>query len=179
MSSLRGRGANFTECNQETLHQRAAGLASFASFSAHWRAWQGLPLLHASDVVYLTPADFHSSSGKPLPAAKQRRLFRRYVQEAARLPLSALRAEALTVHPSSVAAPGSYQGADITMVRMAARFAKPVLHQDYLYGGRDDIAPYEREALLPTRPYGIPVVSEQFEGYWMSTAPDDEDEEER
>jgi hypothetical protein len=90
-----GRGAQFGRCNQDRAHQRMAGLASFVSFSAHFRAWQGLPLLHPSDVVYLSPSDFCGPGGAPLPAAKQRRLFREYVAQAARLPLSPLRAAAL------------------------------------------------------------------------------------
>ena len=41
------------------------------------------------------------------------------------------------------------------------------LRPDMVYGGREDVLPYEPEALLPTRPYGIPVTSSAFEGYWI------------
>src|SRR5947207_13723811 len=69
----------FKHCDAHTEHQRLAGIASWTAFSARWRARQGLPLLHAMDVQYLTPHDFCNGQGRPLPAAEQRRLFRAYV----------------------------------------------------------------------------------------------------
>src|SRR5215471_2301782 len=68
--------------NAETEHQRLAGLASWAAFSARWRARQGLPLLHPMDVQYLTPQDFCTCHRQPLPPEKQRWLFRQYVEAA-------------------------------------------------------------------------------------------------
>jgi len=112
-----GRGANFTRCNQQYEHQRMAGLASFVSFSAHFRAWQGLPLLHPSDVVYLSPGDFHGPGGAPLPAAKQRRLFREYVAQAARLPLPPLREAALASCQRRMPL-GNRRFADLAFVRL-------------------------------------------------------------
>src|SRR5438105_15597603 len=72
----------FQQCNQNTEHQRLAGAASWAAFSARWRARQGLPLLHPMDVQYLTPQDFCNGLGHQLHPTEQRRLFRAYVDAA-------------------------------------------------------------------------------------------------
>src|SRR5260370_35948132 len=80
--SVFDRRAMFCGWNAESEHQSMAGLASWAAFSARWRARQGLPLLHPLDVQYLTPHDFCNGSGCPLPPEVQRRLFREYVQAA-------------------------------------------------------------------------------------------------
>jgi hypothetical protein len=116
----KGRGANFERCNQDTAHQRMAGIASFVSFSAHFRAWQGLPLLHPSDVVYLTPGDFHGPGGRPLPPAKQRRLFREYVAQAARLELPPVRAAAMASWRGRRVPMENGQVADLAFVRLSS-----------------------------------------------------------
>src|SRR5947207_4032858 len=72
----------FERFNADVEHQQLAGAASWAAFSARWRARQGLPLLHPMDVQYLTPQDFCNGLGHPLPPAEQRRLFRAYVEAA-------------------------------------------------------------------------------------------------
>src|SRR5437764_2851157 len=112
-----GRGANFRRVNTETAHQRMAGIASYISFSAHFRAWQGLPLLHPSDVVYLTPADFRGACGGALSPAKQRRRFRDYVAAAANFPLSPLRAGALASTGRCLPGVTPYGGGDPAFIR--------------------------------------------------------------
>src|SRR5438105_14457481 len=82
MSKQDFRVARFRQFNANTQHQRMGGVASWAAFSARWRARQGLPLLHPMDVQYLTPQDFRTGLGQSLPAAVQRRLFRQYVEAA-------------------------------------------------------------------------------------------------
>src|ERR1035438_6052357 len=72
----------FQHCNADSMHQHLAGVASWAAFSARWRARQGLPLLHPLDVVYLSPGDFHNGAGRPLPPTDQRRVYRQYVEQA-------------------------------------------------------------------------------------------------
>src|SRR5437588_3006881 len=79
------RAARFAQFNADPDHQRMAGLASWAAFSARWRARQGLPLLHPMDVQFLTPQDFCNGLGRPLSPTEQRRLFRQYVQAALRV----------------------------------------------------------------------------------------------
>lgn len=160
-----GRAVLFQSYNADTVHQRLAGLARWTAFSARWRARQGLPLLSPLDVQYLTPQDFCNGRGFPLDPVTQRRLFRHYVQQA------------IAVHAPVVAAPRRValpESADLAFVR-AATFGRSfqVRHQDYLYGGRDDLGPYESEALSPTRPYGIPVVSATVQGYQMDPPPPD------
>src|SRR5579872_6111189 len=76
------RQAAVRQWNADGAHQRMAGLASWAAFSARWRARQGLPLLHPMDVQYLTPGDFCNGHGCPLSPEVQRRLFRYYVEAA-------------------------------------------------------------------------------------------------
>jgi len=119
-----GRGANFRRLNADEAHQCVAGLASFLSFSAHWRAWQGLPLLHPADVVYLTPGDFYGPHGKPLSPARQRRVFRQYVLAAAQVPVSALRLQALASAGRPVHLATGYAGGDLAFVRLAHRWAR-------------------------------------------------------
>ena len=75
----RGQPQTFQRYNRDTLHQRRAGIASWEAYSARWRARQGLPLLSPLHVQYLTPQDFCSGTGRPLPPAEQRRLFRHYI----------------------------------------------------------------------------------------------------
>jgi hypothetical protein len=75
----RGQPQTFQGYNADQAHQRMAGLASWQTFSARWRARQGLPLLSPLHVQYLTPQDFCSGTGRPLPPAEQRRLFRHYI----------------------------------------------------------------------------------------------------
>lgn len=150
---------NFRRYNAEYDHQRLAGLASWAAFSARWRARQGLPLLHPLDVQYLTPQDFRNTHGQPLPPTEQRRLFRSYVQVA--LQMSA--AEAGT---SGRRRPGLVS-ADPAFVRSQGFQRTLGVRHDFVYGGRQDVRPYESEALLPTRPYGIPITSETFPAYWL------------
>lgn len=55
--------------NADPAHQSAAGQASFAAFSARWRAEQGLAPL-TRDVVrrYVTPNHIRGPLGMPLPA---------------------------------------------------------------------------------------------------------------
>src|SRR5579859_552285 len=71
--------------NADRAHQHLAGVASWAAFSARWRARQGLPLLHPMDVQYLTPQDFRNGRGEPFSPTVQRRIFREYVTAAVRL----------------------------------------------------------------------------------------------
>ena len=69
--SVFDRRTMFRGWNAESEHQSMAGLASWAAFSARWRARQGLPLLHPLDVQYLTPHDFCNRSGRPLSPEAQ------------------------------------------------------------------------------------------------------------
>ena len=150
---------NFRRYNAEFAHQRLAGLASWAAFSARWRARQGLPLLHPLDVQYLTPQDFRNTHGQPLPPTEQRRLFRSYVQAALQMRPD----EALTCgrrRPGLVSA-------DLAFVRAAGFQRASGVRHDFIYGGREDVRPCEAEALAPTRPYGIPTTSDTFAAYWL------------
>lgn len=150
---------NFGRYNAQWAHQRLAGLASWAAFSARWRARQGLPLLHPLDVQYLTPQDFRNTHGQPLPPTEQRRLFRAYVQ-------AALQMTAGDVGTGGCRHSGLVS-ADLAFVR-AQGFQRTLgVRHDFVYGGRQDVMPYEAEALLPTRPYGIPTTSETFSPYWL------------
>ena len=158
----------FQQCNADSAHQHLAGVASWAAFSARWRAHQGLPLLHPLDVVYLSPSDFSNSIGRPLSPTEQRRLYRQYVEQAIQVGC----AEAGTVR--RVALPES---ADIAFVRSVGFQRLLELRQDVVYGGRDDVKPYESEALSPTRPYGIPCTSATFPAYWLKDLERDADED--
>ena len=183
------RGENLRAFNNDPEHQRRAGLARAAqpgfiehcrriapdgwwAFSAYWRVHQGLPLLDPLQVQFLTPDDFCGPDGRPLPKREQRRLLRAYLKLAAERQIVPSHIQ----HRSAVSAP--YIGGDIACVRLAHRWASSQLHPEYVYGGRDDIRPYESESLAPTRPYGVPVShSETFEGYWMHVAPDAEQDD--
>ena len=159
---------NFRRYNAEVAHQRLAGLASWAAFSARWRARQGLPLLHPLDVQYLTPQDFRNTHGQPLPPTEQRRLFRAYVQAA--LQMTAADAAVGGRRRSGLVS------ADLAFVRAEGFHRTLGVRHDFVYGGREDVRPYDSEALLPTRPYGIPTTSETFPAYWLDgSCFDDED----
>ena len=150
----------FRQWNADTAHQRLAGVASWAAFSARWRARQGLPLLHPMDVQYLTPGDFCNGLGRPLAPEVQRRLFRQYVDAAIQ--------SGQAVHRHRIAGGVS---AELGLVRASGfvRWMRGRVHTDYEYG-RADVAPYAPDALLPARPYGVPVVSPTFAAqfsYWL------------
>ena len=149
--------------NAEEAHQRLAGLASWAAFSARWRAHQGLPLLHSMDVQYLTPQDFCDGCGQPLPPTVQRRLFRQYVEAALQVRHSRL---------------GLASG-DLAFVPAAGCVRSGQVHLDVLYG-RDDLAPYEARALSPVRPYGVPVApggsDASYQCYWLDGSVGDDDD---
>src|SRR5205814_10389353 len=99
-----------------------AGLASWAAFSARWRARQGLPSLHPMDVQYLTPQDFCTCHRQPLPAEKQRRLFRQYVEAALQTTSSSSRRR----RPSSISA-------DLAFIRAEGLVRFLGLRQDFVY----------------------------------------------
>jgi hypothetical protein len=149
----------FAQCDADTQHQRLAGIASWTAFSARWRARQGLPLLHSMDVQYLTPHDFCNGRGQPLPASEQRRLFRAYVSAAIEQEMGS------QVQPRLVRRPGLV-GGDLSLVRSSGFQRRFALQPEYVYG-RDDLLPYDPENITPTRPYGVPLVSETFAGYWL------------
>ncbi len=153
------RRAFFQQCNADSAHQRMAGLASWAAFSARWRARQGLPLLYPMQVQYLTPQDFCNGMGYPLSPTEQRRLFRGYVEAA------------LREQGQRPPAPGI--SSDLAFVRSGRFMRSGQLRQDVVYG-REDIGRYAPEALSPARPYGVPVTSEGFEGYWLEERDDEE-----
>ena len=153
----------FRQCDADSTHQQMAGLASWAAFSARWRARQGLPLLHPMDVQYLTPQDFCSCHRQPFPPEKQRRLFRAYVEAALQNTSSSGRR-----CPSSISA-------DLAFIRAEWLVRFLGVRQDYVYG-RPDIEPYTLEAYSPARPYGVPTTSSTFPAYWI-TGGSDLDEE--
>src|SRR6266566_9704475 len=155
------RGERFQQFNANPSHQRMAGIASWCAFSARWRAHQGLPLLHPMDVQFLTPQDFCNGLGRPLHPTQQRRLFRFYVEAALRL-----------AGRRPIAVSG-----DLAFVRAGGFVRSRQLRPDFVCGGREDVGPYESEALIPTRPYGIPVTSPGFEGYWLDGAAVADDDE--
>lgn len=146
----------FRQCDADPVHQRLAGLASWAAFSARWRARQGLPLLHPMDVQYLSPQDFCAGRGQPLPPEKQRRMFREYVQAALQLGSSSCGRRC----PASISA-------DLAFIRVEGLVRTLGIRQEYDYG-RPDVEPYAREALAPTRPYGVPTTSSTFPAYWIA-----------
>jgi hypothetical protein len=164
------RAAFFRACDANTLHQRRAGLASWAAFSARWRARQGLPLLHPMDVQYLTPDDFRNSLGRGLAPAEQRRRFRAYVQAAIEVGCAWAAQVAAARQAGLVSSDLAYVRAD-GFQRVLGRY------RDYVYGGRDDVEWYEAEALSPTRPYGIPLTSDTFPAYWLDASTLDDEEE--
>src|SRR5258708_39481937 len=123
------RQAMVRQWNADCAHQQMAGLASWAAFSARWRARQGLPLLHRMDVQYLTPQDFCTCHRQPLPPEKQRRLFRQYVEAALH-----------TASSSSGRRRPSSMSADLAFVRADGLVRFLGLRQDYVHGP-PDIAP--------------------------------------
>jgi hypothetical protein len=145
------RAALFQRCDADSAHQRLAGYASWMACSARWRARQGLPLLHPLGVQYLTPQDFCNGLGQPLPAAEQRRLFRRYVEAAQRLGARRL----------------PLPSGDLAYVRALGGVRSGVFRSDFLYG-REDSGPYEVQSAR--RPYGIPVASTLEEPSWLDGA---------
>lgn len=160
--------------NADTAHQRMAGIASWAAFSARWRAHQGLPLLHPMDVQYLTPRDFCNGQGCPLSPEAQRRRFREYVAAAIQC---GQEAEVRTQRPRAA----GVVSAELGLVRAGGfvRWIGGGACSDYEYG-RADVASYAPDALLPARPYGVPVVSPIFaaqSSYWLdgSVVSGDED----
>ena len=150
------RSVIFQCYDADTAHQRLAGYASWMAWSARWRARQGLPLLHPMGVQYLTPQDFCNGLGQPLPAAEQRRLFRRYVEAAQRL------------GARRVPLPSG----DLAYVRAPGGVRSGVFQSDFLYG-REDM-PYEVQATR--RPYGIPVAATLEEPSWLDGVSCDEDD---
>jgi hypothetical protein len=121
------------------------------------------------DVQFLTPQDFCNGQGLPLHPTEQRRLFRFYVEAALRLSHE---------HESHVAGRRPIvESGDLAFVRADGFVRSLQLRADFVYGGREDIGPYESEALAPTRPYGIPITSVGFEGYWLDGAAVASDEE--
>ena len=165
-----GKTGAFEAYNASHTHQQLAGLASWAAFSARWRARQGLPLLSALDVQYLTPQDFCNGRGHPLDPTTQRRLFRHYVQAAiehlAAAPAATVRRVALP------------ESGDLAFMRSASFGRSFRLRDDYRYGGRDDLRPSDAETLRPTRPYGVPVAA-VTQGSWLdpATVPDEGNED--
>src|SRR5438132_5735964 len=124
------RASFFRQCDADMVHQQMAGLASWAAFSARWRARQGLPLLHPMDVQYLTPQDFCTCHRQPLSPEKQRRLFRQYVEAALQTASSSSGRRC----PSSISA-------DLAFIRAEGLVRVLGLRQDFVYG-RPDIEPY-------------------------------------
>ena len=145
------------EWNADSAHQQMAGLASWAAFSARWRARQGLPLLHPMDVQYLTPQDFHNGRGEPFSPTVQRRIFRAYVAAAVRLAVGGMVGRRR----------GGLLSADIALVRSDGFVRRLGLQQQDFQYGREDIGPYEPRALSPVRPYGVPVASTSCVSYWL------------
>jgi len=163
------RQAMVREWNADSVHQQMAGLASWAAFSARWRARQGLPLLHPMDVQYLTPQDFHNGRGEPFSPTVQRRIFREYVEAAVRLAVGGMVGRRR----------GGLVSADIALVRSDGFVRRLGLqHRDFQYG-RADVGPYEPRALSPVRPYGVPVASALCASSWLDGSvvgsSDDED----
>jgi hypothetical protein len=163
--SLFDRRALFRGFNADAAHQRMAGLASWAAFSARWRARQGLPLLHPMDVQYLTPQDFCNGSGRPFSPEVQRRLFREYVAAAVQTAVSDMTGRRRRCGLLS---------ADIALMRSDGFIRRLWLqHQDFQYG-RPDMGPYEQRA---DRPYGVPLASDTAQCYWLDGSEvGDEDE---
>jgi len=151
------RQAMVRQWNADSTHQQMAGLASWAAFSARWRARQGLPLLHPMDVQYLTPQDFHNGRGEPFSPTVQRRIFREYVEAAVRLAVGGMVGRRR----------GGLVSADIALVRSDGFVRRLGLqHRDFQYG-RADVEPYEPRALSPVRPYGVPVASASCVSSWL------------
>ncbi len=165
------RAWTFQRFNAETVHQHIAGCASWAAFSARWRARQGLPLLHAMDVQYLTPQDFCSGSGRPLPAAEQRRVFRAYVEAAVHVYVQMAADGVMEVGRRRM----DGASGDIAFVRATGFVRSFELRSDMQYG-REDIPFYAPDGLAPARPFGVPVTSATFSSYWIVDVNGCEDE---
>src|SRR5450759_43551 len=150
------RQAGFQQFNANTQHQHMAGVASWCAVSARWRARQGLPLLHPMDVQFLTPQDFCNGHGQPLSPTQQRRLFRQYVAAALHLSHEQEHGGRVAVRRPLVVS------GDLAFVRADGFVRSRHWRPDFAYGGRTDVKSYESEALAPTRPYGIPLTSEEF-----------------
>lgn len=167
--SGRDRGEVFRGYDGDTGHQRMAGCASWAAFSARWRARQGLPLLWPGQVQYLSPHDFCNGLGHPLPPAEQRRVYRAYLQAAYEQSVQAGARHGMTRRRG-------LESGDLAMVP-AGHFGRGPggYESDYVYG-RADVPPFAPDGLVPARPYGVPSVSRTFHGYWLSAgAQEDED----
>jgi len=118
------------------------------------------------DVQYLTPADFCNGQGRPLPPEVQRRRFREYVEAAIGCGVAAQM-------PTWGRRTAGVVSAEVGLVR-AGGFVRWMEQTapDYMYG-RADLAPSEVRAVLPARPYGVPVASEGFvaqSAYWLDGA---------
>ena len=154
------RQAMVREWNADLAHQQLAGLASWAAFSARWRARQGLPLLHPMDVQYLTPQDFRNGRGEPFSPTMQRRIFREYVEAAVHLAIRGMVSRRR----------GGLVSADIALVRSDGFVRRLGLqYRDFQYG-RADVGPYEPRALSPVRPYGVPVASDHAGCFWLDSS---------
>jgi hypothetical protein len=161
--SVYDRSVQFRTWDADSVHQRMAGLASWAAFSARWRARQGLPLLHPLDVQYLTPGDFCNGKGHPLPLEVARRRFREYVEAAiqcgvtARAPVAGRRQAGLV-------------SGELGFVRTTGFVRWLGRHMPEFVYGRADQGAYEARSLLPQRPYGVLVTSSQRAAqgaYWL------------
>lgn len=154
----------FQACDADGEHQHLAGIASWRAFSARWRARQGLPLLHAMDVQYLTPGDFCNGKGRPLAPAEQRRRFRAYVE-------AAIAEEAARRAPAPLRRRPGLQSADLAFVRSSLP-AVDTFRPEIEYG-RPDLPPWDEANVSPRRPYGIPVVGHDgsaAQAYWLDPA---------
>ena len=165
--------ASFRAWDAGSAHQRMAGLASWAAYSARWRARQGLPLLHPLDVQYLTPADFCNGQGHPLSPEVQRRRFREYVQAAITCGTAAQR-------PTWGRRQPGLSSGELGFVRATGFVRWLGRHTpDFMYG-RADMQRYEPGTLLPQRPYGVPVASPVFvaqHACWLDGVPVSGDED--
>ena len=151
------RQAMVRQWNADSAHQQLAGLASWAAFSARWRARQGLPLLHPLDVHYLTPQDFRNGRGEPFSPTVQRRIFREYVAAAICTAVKGMVSRRR----------GGLLSADLALVRADGFVRRLGLqHRDFQYG-REDVEPYEPRALSPVRPYGVPLASPSCGSHWL------------
>src|SRR5438552_133284 len=168
------RGACFRAWDADRAHQHLAGLASWTAYSARWRARQGLPLLHPMDVQYLSPADFCNGCGQPLSPEVQRRRFREYVAAAVACGTAVQRSTWGCRRPGLVSGELGFVRSS-GFVRWMGRRTP-----EFMYG-RADLGRYEPGALLPQRPFGVPVVSAAFTAqgaYWLDGAQVGEDDDE-
>ena len=171
------RGMTFQRFNAEVLHQRMAGVASWAAFSARWRARQGLPLLHAMDVQYLSPQDFCSGTGRPLPPAEQRRLFRAYVESAVQVCVQMAAHSEVTMTDTGSRRDMDGNSGNIAYIRATGFIRSFDLRPDFQYG-RCDLPSYDPENIAPTHPYGVPTTSSTFVPCWLAGMDEDEDGDE-